>query len=241
MLAAGCQTTPSTSSSKTLTDQAAKSNAQLGANMAGTINASMGIWANSGSVSGVKGLGVKGTAVKSLDITAEADGWYHLTQSTTATLSGTTTTYEADLHIKLVTSESKVTDIYLYGSYSYALSYAGSSLSYTESFGSSSNPYHGSATWSGDTLTKIAAAGSMSFSVSSYTAQEGSHTLSMTYNLSNYSLPVTSGDDYPTGTISVDSSYDSVSQPTITLTFNGTSTATFSYGDYTSTITISAV
>jgi hypothetical protein len=90
-------------------------------------------------------------------------------------------------------------------------------------------------------LTKITASGTLSLSVASSTAQGESHTLAMTFSLSSYALPITSGDDYPTGSITIASTYDGATQPTITLTFNGTSTATFSYGDYTSTITISSV
>jgi hypothetical protein len=60
----------------------------------------------------------------------------------------------------------------------------------------------------------------------------------MTFTFTGYSQPYTAGDDYPTGTVLLTSTYDGVAQPDITIVFNGTSTATFTYGTYGSTITL---
>ncbi|OGB89504.1 hypothetical protein A2625_01130 [candidate division WOR-1 bacterium RIFCSPHIGHO2_01_FULL_53_15] len=240
ILSAGCQTASTTSTSNALTNTAGESFASTGAGLANSVNESMGVWAGSGSVSsGVTTAGIKSASVKAQTTTVtgpDANGYYHITQEVSSTIG---TTYEADLFIRLVTNEAGlVTDVYLYGSYGYSYSGA-SSFSYTETFGSASSPYHGSATWSGSTLTSIAASGTIIFNISTSSASAGDHTIAMTFTISSYSLPVTAGaDDYPTGTISIVTTYDGVSQPTMSITFNGTATASFTYGDYSSTISV---
>lgn len=237
---AGCQTATSTSATKTMSDATAQTNSQTGINLAQTISGSMGNWAENGSITGVSGLSARG---QSINLTGpDANGYYHMVQSTTESVAGIVATYEADLYVRLVSSESVVTDIYMYGSYTYKLSYSGAYFTYSQSYGSAGSPFRGTATWNAlkTDVTKIGLSGSMSFGVSAGSAAEGSHAVAMTFTFTDYSLPVTAGKvDYPTGSIVVASTYDGAVQPTITLTFNGTATATMVYGDYTATFAIS--
>jgi len=250
LLIAGCQTattsvTTTTALSPTTTVPAssamssaeAASFSSVGVNLAADITGSMGGWAESGSITGISGMAVKAAALGPLAaVTPETDGWYHVTESVTTAFG----TVEADMHVKLVTDEGVVSDIYLYGIYKYDFNYAGAVFSYTENFGSISSPFHGAATWNaGKTdVTKISISGTMNFNITASSTIEGSHTVAMAMTFTGYELPVTTGDDYPTGTISVAVTYDGVAQPGIAITFNGTETATLTYGTYTTTFTL---
>src|SRR3989338_9284562 len=81
LLLAGCQT--ATSTAKALNDTTAQLYSQTGVNMTQGISGAMGAWAEGGSITGVTGTAVKGASVRALAITAEAGGWYHLTESST--------------------------------------------------------------------------------------------------------------------------------------------------------------
>ncbi len=239
-LAVGCAST--TSTTKAMNDASAQSYSEMGVGMTSTINESIGTWAETGSISsGVEGLGASG--VKAQSITGpDSNGYFHIVESTTEGALGLTGTFEADLYVKLVSAEGKVTDVYVYGSYSYAISSSTGSLSYSLSFGSSpSTAYHATATWSGTDLTRIGASGSIAFTISGSSASEGSHSIAMTLSYSSdFSVPVTSVSDYPSGTVTIASTYDGASNPNIVITFTGTSTATITYGDYSSTFTITS-
>ena len=243
ILAAGCNSVASNATAAKDVDNAtALSYAQTGANMSGSINSSMGVWASSGSVSG--GVSVSGVSLKNKTITGpNSNGYFHVVESTTESLSygsaTMVTTFETALYVKLVLSQGKVPDVYVYGTFTETLStnttQGNSKITYTQSYGSSSSPYHGQATWQGDTLTALAADGTINQSISS-----GAHTITMAMTFTGYSLPITSGDDYPTGTISITTTYDGTAQPTMTVTFNGTATASFSYGDYSANFSLLA-
>jgi len=61
----------------------------------------------------------------------------------------------------------------------------------------------------------------------------------LTYTFTGFSLPITTGlTDYPTGTITVSWTLNGATEPAITLTYNGTATATCSYNGATSNITV---
>ncbi|PIS28526.1 hypothetical protein COT42_07745 [Candidatus Saganbacteria bacterium CG08_land_8_20_14_0_20_45_16] len=238
LLAVGCASTTS-SSEKLLSDTAAAVNADTAASLAQTINKSMATWAQTGTVSGtVVSSEVKAAALGDFSVVTGPDtnSYYHVTEE----VSTTSGTYEVDLHVKLVKDGSdQVTDTYIYGTLSLSAIVGTSNFSYTMTFGSGvSDPYHGTATWSGADLASIGASGPLSLSI---TTNDGTttHTTGLTLIMSSFSLSVTSGADYPTGTISITLTYDETADSnTYTITFNGTNTATVTYGTDTTTITL---
>lgn len=247
LLVAGCSSSSSTTATKTLNDVSAKSYAEIGTTLAQDITGSMGSWASSGSVSGVTGLNAKGLRASSVDVTEEASGWTHITGEVTSvvTVGATayTTTYSINLFGKVVTDEAgKVTSVSVYGSYSYSTSGGGSTIAYSETFGNGvAAPYVGTASYSGATLNGITCAGAIKFDIAVASAAEGSHTVAMTFTLTSFSVPIRAGlEDYPTGTITIATTYDGAAQPNIVLTFTGIATATITYGDYTSTFLVGA-
>jgi hypothetical protein len=239
----GCATSTSTTTTttlptKTLDNSTASIYSTLGVDVASGISGSMGDWAEGGSVTGMSAMGVKASSTNALmAISAEADGWYHVTE----TISTSGVTIEIDVHAKLVSSEGVVTDVYIYGTYDVSYNYAGSIFAFTENIGSASSPFHGTATWNADKtdVTKIGISGSISLNATVPTTTEGTHNLAMTMTFTSYELPVTDGvPDYPTGRIDIAVTYDGAAQPNMAIVFDGDSTATFSYGDYTTIITI---
>ncbi|MFH1361660.1 MAG: hypothetical protein ABIH69_03300 [bacterium] len=237
LLIAGCSST--STSTKLVTNASAAINASTAASLAQEVNDAMAAWTSAGSVSGtIVTASIKAAALDSASVVTgpDAGGYYHVTEEVTTT-SGT---YEADLYVKLVTNEAgQTTDTYIYGTFVLSLNVAGSSLTYTMTFGSgSADPYHGTATWTSGELTSISAAGPLRLSI---TTNDGTidHTTVMTISLSGFSLPVTAGADYPTGTMTITMTYDGTTDAnTYTIVYNGTSTAAVSYGSYSTTITV---
>jgi len=242
VLAVGCaSTTSTTAATKTLNDASAGTYSGIGVGLCQGINESMGGWAETGDLSGgVSGLNAKSAGVKAADVTGpDSDGYYRVVESTKEVTILGTVEYSADIYIKLVTNEAgKYEHVYVYGTYSYSVTTSSGSVSYTMTFGSGkSDPYHGTATWSGADLVSIAATGPLSFGISVSSGTE-SHTVAMAFTIDSFSIPVTSEEDYPTGKFTLSVTYDGATQPTMTVTFDGDATAVFAYGDYTTTISV---
>jgi len=242
LMVAGCQTSSQPAAAPKLVDNAtAASYSDMGVTLTQDVNNSIVGWANGGSVTGgILGSSIRGASLNAQTVTGpDADGYYHVTEEVSS-LYGT---YEADLYVKLTKNISnQVTDVYVYGSHSFELvsPTSGTTITYSMTFGSGkSTPYHATATWSGTTLSSVTATGPLALTIASATAT-ASHQIVMTYAISNLSIPVTSGDDYPTGSITITVTYDGQNSAGITITFNGTSTATLVYDGYTTTFTIPA-
>lgn len=227
LIVTGCGNSGPAASTATMDSTTASAYSELGVEMTQAIANSMGGWASQGSVSGLTAASITGP---------DSNGYFHLIDGS-STLLGT---YETDFYVKIITNESDVvTDIYTYGTYSYSYSYLGTTVTYLQTYGTSANPFHGTVAVSGSDYT-LSLSGALQLDISSVSLTTGNHTAAMTFTFTGYSLPYTTGDDYPTGTVAIASTYDGVAQPDITITFNGTSTATFSYGTYSSTLTLPA-
>ncbi|MFH1386713.1 MAG: hypothetical protein ABIH50_03505 [bacterium] len=221
----GCAQQTATTTNDALAGADAAAYSAVGVNMAQTINGLLGSSAQTGSIGS---LSVKSASIRPSTTTDEGGGSYHLVE--------TTSNSSADLHLRLITDEAsgQVTTVEVYGSYTVSLS----GISYTQSYGSAANPYKGIVTWSGSTAESISFSGITSFSLSVTSTSGTTSTLAMTFTYSNFSIPITSGTDYPTGTVTVATTVDGIAQTDITLTFNGTATASMSYGTYTGSINI---
>ncbi len=249
VLVYGCSSSSSTSTNKTLDNVTAQSYAQVGSTLAQDITGSMASWAKSGSVTGMSVLNAKGLHASSVTVspTADANGYYHISGEVTGTVTyGATTytdTFTIDLYGKVTTNETTgdVTSVSVYGSYSETMSSADTTITYGETFGSGeAAPYVGTVTYSGAAISSITCTGSISVSIASSAPSAGSHHVVMAFTLGDFTVPITSGLDYPSGTITIATTLDGISQPNIVLTFNGTATATMTYGDYSASIIVEA-
>ena len=232
LLLAGCQSASTPATTAEVDSTTAQSYSAIGVSMIQGINESVAGFTESGSVSG----GIISSAIKAAIVQAETvtgpdiNGYYRITEEASTSF----ITYEADIYIKLVTNESGlVTDTYVYGSYTYEIS----SLNMVVTFGDGvNNPYQASSTWSGNTLTSLSADGPLVSTITS-----GGNTTVMTYTISSFSLPVTTGNDYPTGSMSVAFSFNnSTLNEIMTISFTGTSSATLTYLNQTLSISVPA-
>jgi hypothetical protein len=232
LLVSGCQQNSTTSQTRTLSDANADGYSQMGINLVQGLNESVSEWVTSGAVNvGVIGSSVRGSSVRAQTITGpDGSGYYHVVEST---MEGSVT-IEADVYVKLVKDNvGRVIDTYVYGGYSYKIA----SIIYSVTFGSGSAiPYHATASWTGDQVTNITASGPISMTVTAGSAT-ASHTIVMTFALSNFSIPVATG--YPSGTITISISYDGTADPiNIVITFNGSANATLVYGIHSALIPV---
>jgi len=226
-----CQSASSTSSStnKTLSDTDAKAYSEMGVNLSQQMTGSIVGWAQVGSVNGISPLSAaSASSLRTSTITDEGNGWSHLSDTTTEAL-GTLT---ADLHIKLDKDASgEVIGVWVYGSLALSVSAAGNNYTYKQTYGNGINdPYHGTITRTGSSITNVALAGKSTFTVDLITASI-TVSVDMIFNYSNFSLPITSGSDYPNGKITITSVvHNGVAQPDIIITFNGTNIGTIDFG-----------
>jgi len=231
----GCQQAATTSTTtKTLPDSAAQSYASLASGYANVICSSMAGWAQGGAIGS---FGVKRVSAKT--ITEPTNGWYHITE--TASADGYS--YDYDVYAKFTPATGTPTDVYLYGTVTINYSYQGSNYAYTFTYGSSSNPFHSSVTWNNtqDDVTSVSVSGTIAAVITApNSAGTGTDTIELTMTFSNLSIPITSGADYPTGTVTIALKYNTVVQPDMTVTFDGDSTASWSYGGSAGTFTVTA-
>lgn len=232
----GCQSSGGGGSSNTMSDLDAQAYSQTGTNLTQDITGAIIDWAESGSITGMSVSGaVAGSSLQTATVTDEGDGWVHLVDTQVSTAGS----FSADLHIKLVKNASdEVIEVLVYGTYALNMSYAGNSYIYAMSYGNSKlDPYHGTITRAGADIIQVDIEGLSSFAVD-ITTLTSTVSVSMTYDYSDFSLPITSGPDYPTGTISITNVVrNGVAQSDITITFNGTNTATMNFGTFTTTFT----
>jgi len=213
---------------KGLSDDTAQGYASEGAAMSQDIYASIADWAAGGEVSSFNLSEVNVATV----VTQETGGWYHIT--------GTTDSAVIDLHVKLslnslLPSSSKTKTVSLYGTYVYT----GSDATITQTYGDSSNNFTAETTWSNSnsSLEQI----SLDGIIKTYIVGIAGHTTSMQLTLSSLYLSLTAAENYPSGTIVINTSYDGTVQPAITLIFNGTSTVIFQYDTTTRTFSIRGI
>ncbi len=235
LLIYGCSSS-STPQTKTLPDLTAQSYSQIGINLTQDITGAMGEWAITGNITGLSVKSVKGASVSGSTVTTDPDGWLHLTEVATSP----TGTFNIDLYI---TTEAdilgNITDIYVYGTYAMNISSGGTTIAYSQTWGTAKNKTdacHGSVTWTGSDVTQVSVNGKMSFSVNSNSVS-GQTSVAMTFNFSNLTVPVTAGDDYPSGSIVISGiTYKGptdaapVAQPDITITFSPPGYATITFG-----------
>jgi hypothetical protein len=242
----GCTQSTTPAPTATVPSATAAGYAQTGAAMVEGIGGSMMGWASSGTVGGLSSSGA-GITAKAITVTPNdpSAGWFHIT-GTESSLYGT---YEANMYVKLTTASGVTTAIDLYGTYKYSYTYGGYASTYTQTYGSASDPYHGAATYTGTTLTGVSMNGTITSDISGTVPSEGeggtplTYVCAFTFTVPSYSLPITTGNDYPTGSISMAWTYAynggaAVTEPTITVTYNGTGTVTWAYGSDTGTYTI---
>lgn len=117
----------------------------------------------------------------------------------------------------------------------------GYSYSYDITYGSASSPFKGTVAWNaaGTSVTSVALDGAVAVTATTPAASgTGNDTIAMVFTYANLSVPVTSGSDYPTGTVTIAFTYNGAAQPDMVVTFNGTSTASWSFGGTTGTIIV---
>ncbi len=221
----GCQQASSNNSTTAaLPATTAQTYSTLGASLAQGMAGSMSGWAGTG---GVSTFGIKDVSSKDIVVSGPTSGWYSIAGTETA--GGVT--IEVDLHAKVDTA-GKTVDVY--GTYKYSSAVYAMTLTY----GSSSNPYHADYTLVSGIVTNVVISGSVGISMNVADASNVSHTLAMTFTTTSFSLPRSTVADYPTGTISISSTYDNVSQTGITLVFDGTAIGTFTYGGTSTSFTV---
>lgn len=220
-----------TSSSNVVSSDVATENTSSEVAAVESMSNSMVAWAQSGAVTSVNALGIDS---KTSTVTLDANGWYHITGTT----SDAYATYEIDLYVKLIVNGvlQKVASVETYGTYTSTRTLNSYSIVCTQTYGSSSSPIVGSMTWVGDSISNV----SINTGTITSTISGRLRDVSMTLTISNFSMPVTSSSDYPSGAISISMSYNGKSQDPITVTFDGTSNATITYGTYTKTFPIPA-
>ena len=234
----GCSSSSSGGgSSKTMSNIEAQAYSQMGNNLSQDITGAIIDWAESGSITGLSASGaVKGSSLSTATVTDEGGGWFHLTETTFE--SGVS--FEADLHGKLDKNGSgEVVGVWVYGTLAMTINTTSDSYVYEMTYGNGiADPYHGTITRTGATIDAVSVVGASHFAID-VTTIAGSVAVSMDYSY-NLSLPVTSGSDYPTGTITITNvKRAGVAQPDITITFDGDSSGTISFGsDYTTTFYI---
>jgi len=235
-----CQSvsSPSSTTTKTLSDSAAQAYAEMGVNLQQDISG----WMVSCAKGGVNPLSIKGlkaTAVSTSDVTNEGNGWYHVTSITTDTVSGADYTYSMDMHIKVGgNASSMAAAVEIYGSYGLIYSDAGSHFSLSQTYGSQANPFKGTMVYAGSSLSQMTISGSITYNITIGDASE-TNTVAMTFTFDSFALDLAVG--YPTGKIIMAIKYNNDNQPPATITFNKTAAASFSYDIYTSTLAIEQV
>jgi hypothetical protein len=234
---AGCQS--ASINNNTLSNVDAQSYSQTGINLTQDITGSILDWAGSGEVTGLSASSVaEGNYLSSATVSDEADGWHHLTAAT-AESGGSAV---ADLHIKLDKVSGEVVGVWVYGTFSLTLNYTKGTTVHTLTFGNGiGDAYHATIARSGSTITGVGITGVIHYNIAITTATV-SHTISMDFNFTDFSATIASGDDYPTGTITITNVIrNGAAQPDMTMTFNGTNTVTLTFGDYTGTFTIKPI
>lgn len=232
----GCQQAQQSSTStvtKTLPDASAQVYAQTASGYANAMISSMSGWANTGSISQ---FGVKGSSAGSKTITGpDANGYYHIVE----TLTGTGFAYDFDIYGKLIPATGNPTEVDIYGTVTVTVG----TTSYVMAYGSSSSPFKGTITWNaaGTDVASVALNGAIVSTITTPKAGgTGNDTIEMTISTTNLSVAVTAGADYPSGSVTIAIKYNGAAQPDMTVTFNGTSTATWAYGGTSGSFTVSA-
>jgi len=192
-----------------------------------SIASSMASWINSGSV---ESFNLDGSVYNAVVVTDLGGGSYHITLSTTEGLS----TYSADIYATVeVSLLHQIGTVEMSGSFTSARSYAGYTILCTQEYGTSGTPIKGTATLSSGVVSSITISGGISS-----TLQGRLRNIMMTLSTSTFTLPVTTGTDYPTGSITIATTYNGMAQDSIIVTFNGTSTGSITYGTKSGTFPI---
>lgn len=212
----GCQQASTSSSTTTLSSTSAKSYASTASQYANQMIHTMAGWAGGGAITpfSVRGSSVDG---KSLTVSPDPDanGYY----SVTGTMYVDSVPIVVALHAKLSPSGTP-TDVAIYGTETVSVS--GETITLTYGNGES-NPCTGHITYaaSGSTVTNVSVSGAFTFALS------GSANVTMAITYSNFSVPI--GGGYPNGSMTIAITQNNAAQPNMTIVFNGSAFATWSY------------